>query len=263
MKKNLFFTFAMVAILMAGVISCTNEYFEEELSVATKSKSIAKRAGVEMTKEEVQTRLDEIGKKYGININMLYARDYSEFTEKHFEQIEKNIIAEQNGKNNEMTRNAIYSGENLINDDEIDEYGIATLSNEIEDTPEYEDYKNICIKYFWGKVDDINGNDYKLDKYIFGMGIKYSDETGRLKAVAEFTDISEDENKYRCELHSFRNETILYYQTGKFYFFDLKMDIYKKNSQTPHSKNTIYGTYDAGISNIYTTSSNFQIGFTI
>ena len=61
----------------------------------------------------------------------------------------------------------------------------------------------------------------------------------------------------------FRNETILYYQTGKFYFFDLKMDIYKKNSQTPHSKNIIYGTYDAGISNIYTTSSNFQIGFTI
>ena len=43
------------------------------------------------------------------------------------------------------------------------------------------------------------------------MGIKYSDETGRLKAVAEFTDISEDENKYRCELHSFRNETILYH----------------------------------------------------
>ena len=131
MKKNLFFTFVTIAFLMAGVISCTNEYFEEELSVATKSKSIATRTGVEMTKEEVLARLDKIGKKYGININMLYARDYSEFTEKHFEQIEKNIIAEQNGKNNEMTRNAIYSGENLINDDEIDEYGISTLSNEI------------------------------------------------------------------------------------------------------------------------------------
>ena len=92
MKKKHFFTFACVMALMSGFVSCTNEDFEDVYTQDLQQKTRAARNG--MTKEDVLARLDEIGEKYGVNVNMLYVRDYAEFTESTFEKIEQKIIAD-------------------------------------------------------------------------------------------------------------------------------------------------------------------------
>ena len=87
MKREIIFTFACVIALMSGFVSCTNEDFEDCMSVAEMQKSAKTRSVGGMTKEEVLARLDELGEKYGIDVNMLYVRDYSKFTESTFDEI--------------------------------------------------------------------------------------------------------------------------------------------------------------------------------
>ena len=125
MKKKLFFTFACAMALIAGFVSCTNDDFEELAPVAEMQKSAMTRSASGMTKEEVQARLDELSEKYGINVNMLYVRDYSEFTESTFEKIEQDIIAYKNRDINANAVTAQAGGNNLMDDCVIDEYEIA------------------------------------------------------------------------------------------------------------------------------------------
>ena len=132
MKKKLLFTFACVMALMAGFVSCTNDDFEEFAPVAEMQKSAMTRAAGGMTQEEVQARLDELGEKYGINIKMLYVRDYSEFTESTFEKMEQDIIAYKNKEVNTTAVSAMAVDDNFLDDGVIDEYEIATLSTNAE-----------------------------------------------------------------------------------------------------------------------------------
>lgn len=142
MKKKYFFTFACVMALMSGFVSCTNEDFEDVYTQDLQQKTRAVRTG--MTMEEVQARLDEIGTKYGTNINLLYVKDYSEVTESTFEQIERQIIKERNSTN--INKTSIRDNV-LINDNIIDEYDIATLNSEIEEDKRYDAELDFCIEF--------------------------------------------------------------------------------------------------------------------
>ena len=170
MKKKLFFTFACAMALIAGFVSCTNDYFEELAPVAEMQKSAMTRSASGMTKEEVQARLDELGEKYGVNVNMLYVRDYSEFTESTFEKMEQNIIAY---KNRDVNANAVtaQSVENALMDDYIiDEYEIATLSTNAEASQNYDETLNFNVEFKVPSVYSTDGNFvlyYQYDDYSY------------------------------------------------------------------------------------------------
>ena len=69
MKKKHFFTFACVMSLMAGFVSCTNEDFEDCMSVADMQKSAMTRSiGEEITIEEVKARMAELNNRYNVNL---------------------------------------------------------------------------------------------------------------------------------------------------------------------------------------------------
>ena len=243
MKKKLFFTFVTIAFLMAGVISCTNEYFEEELSVATKSKSIATRTGVEMTKEEVLARLDKIGKKYGININMLYARDYSEFTEKHFEELEQYIIKEKSLSETIFTSNT----EDLIDDSIIDEFNISPLSVDYEEISKYEETLEFDIKYQWGYY------NYMYDIHSYVWGLKFNTNGEHVSVNSTLIDVSYMDNVTVCNIGPFHNDFISVKDNNNLYFqFDFSINIVVNS----HSfcNGYIYGTFDNGFQNVYLLS---------
>ena len=138
MKKRLFFYIVGVVALIAGAISCTNNDFEESIPQEQPKRTRAVRT---MTADEVQARLDEIGEKYGTNINLLYVRDYSNLNEDIFKAIEQQITTGQTRTIDKM------DGENLVDESSLDEYGIAMLSTEIEEESKYDDELNFDIAF--------------------------------------------------------------------------------------------------------------------
>ena len=142
MKRELIFMFACIVSVMTTFMSCTNEDCDDCMPVAEMQRSAKTRSVGGMTKEEVLARLDELGEKYGTNINLLYVKDYSEVTESTFEQIERQIIKERNSTN--INKTSIRDNV-LINDNIIDEYDIATLNSEIEEDKRYDAELDFCI----------------------------------------------------------------------------------------------------------------------
>ena len=164
MKKKLLFTFACVMALMAGFVSCTNDDFEDCMPVAEMQKSAMTRSAGGMSKEEVQARLDELGEKYGININMLYVRDYSEFKESSFEKMEQNIIAYKNRAVNTNAVTAQTVENDILDDSVIDEYEIATLSTNVEATKSYDATLDFDVVYHWNT--DYNMRDVYTVRWV-------------------------------------------------------------------------------------------------
>ena len=191
MKKKLLFTFACVMALMAGFVSCTNDDFEEFAPVAEMQKSAMTRAVGGMTQEEVQARLDELGEKYGININMLYVRDYSEFKESTFEKMEQNIIAYKNRAVNTNAVTAQTVENDILDDSVIDEYEIATLSTNVEASQNYDATLNFDVECKVPSKYSTDGNFvlyYQYDDYSYRYGInikEVEDNVFVLEAVAQ------------------------------------------------------------------------------
>ena len=119
MKKKLLFTFACVMALMAGFESCTNDDYEEFAPVAEMQKSAMTRAAGGMSKEEVQTRLDELGEKYGASVMIADDQDISSVGEDYFTYVDN------------FLKNGITSNNNavqIMNDECIDEVAVASSS---------------------------------------------------------------------------------------------------------------------------------------
>lgn len=185
MKKKLLFTFACVMALMAGFVSCTNDDFEEFAPVAEMQKSAMTRTAGGMTQEEVQARLDELGEKYGINVKMLYVRDYSEFTESTFKKMEQNIIAY---KNRAVNTNAVATQtveNDILDDSVIDEYEIATLSTNVEAGQDYDFFIDFGIEYHR------NGFYPHFDYYSYRWGLNFSKGEYGASVDAELIDMNE------------------------------------------------------------------------
>ena len=227
MKKKHYFTFACVMALMSGFVSCTNEDFEDCMSVAEMQKSAKTRSVGGMTKEEVLARLDELGEKYGIDVNMLYVRDYSEFTESTFEKMEQSIIAY---KNREFNTNAVTTPavENCLMDDSmIDGYEIATLSSNIEASQDYDFFIDFGIEYH---------DNYALShivEYSYRWGLNFSKGKYGASVDAELIDMKEMipivVGTSNSHVGIFRPGNVKYLGNNS-YSFDFEFDIIKDNT---------------------------------
>ena len=89
MKKNHFFRFVGALAIALGVASCTSDD-ENHSPDQVEPKINTTRSVSEMTNEEVQARIDEIEKEYGV---VLYVNDTAKMTETDFLKIEKRIIS--------------------------------------------------------------------------------------------------------------------------------------------------------------------------
>ena len=89
MKKNHFFTFVGALAIALGVASCTSDD-ENHCHNQVEPKINTTRSVGEMTNEEVQARIDEIEKEYGV---VLYVNDTAKMTETDFLKIDKRIIS--------------------------------------------------------------------------------------------------------------------------------------------------------------------------
>ena len=276
MKKKLLFTFACVMALMAGFVSCTNDDFEEFAPVAEMQKSAMTRAVGGMTQEEVQARLDELGEKYGININMIYVRDYSEFTESSFEKMEQNIIAYKDRELNATVVSAMAVDDNLLDDSVIDEYGIATLSTNVEASQNYDATLNFDVECKVPSKYSTDGNFvlyYQYDDYSYRYGINIKEVEDNVFVNSYLTDLSNDLNKSgqskksTCNVGGFRHDTISRNYTGG-YSFDFEFELYVHYVKyieypfNPINMTTVgfvNGEYDNGIKYIWSMASDYNL----
>ena len=249
MKKKLLFTFACVMALMAGFVSCTNDDFEEFAPVAEMQKSAMTRAVGGMTQEEVQARLDELGEKYGININMLYVRDYSEFKESTFEKMEQNIIAYKNRAVNTNAVTAQTVENDILDDSVIDEYEIATLSTNAEAIKSYDatlDFR-IFYKYPGGYI-------HERDDYTVRWGLNFKrDIYDNITVQSDFFDVDCITKRYDYNINVYLDSNIEYSNINGHYF-EFHLDIFVNNIL-----GSIYGTYNDGFENVYAFSNDVSL----
>ena len=241
MKKKLLFTFACVMALMAGFVSCTNDDFEEFAPVAEMQKSAMTRAVGGMTQEEVQTRLDELGEKYGININMLYVRDYSEFTESTFEKMEQNIIAYKNSAVNTNAVTAQTVENDILDDSVIDEYEIATLSTNVETVGDYDFTLDFSVEYYSSFV-----NRYR-------WGLNFTEVNNGVLIDADLIDLSSIIPvviTWPCPVSDFRHGAVKLLGANH-YSFDFEFDILNPRTIIGF----VYGEYDNGLKDIWAMTS--------
>ena len=101
MKKNHFFTFVGTLVIALGVISCTNDDGKYSPNQVEPSNNTT-RSVSEMTKEEVEARIDELEKKYSVSIMI---KDTSRMTESLFEKMELEMMTKQLEQQNNKDKN--------------------------------------------------------------------------------------------------------------------------------------------------------------
>lgn len=126
MKRNLLFTFASVLTLVVGFISCTNDEFDECFPVPATTRSVTEAADSTITLEEVQARLDEIGKKYGVAVKISTDEDLSTVNEEYFARVE-DFLSNGISANTDKSTNNIQQAA-FMNDNCIDEVAVASSS---------------------------------------------------------------------------------------------------------------------------------------
>ena len=276
MKKKLFFTFACAMALIAGFVSCTNDYFEELAPVAEMQKSAMTRSVGGMTKEEVQARLDELSEKYGINVKMLYVRDYSEFTESTFEEIEQSVIT---FKNKEVNADAItaHSTENTLMDDSvIDEYEIATLSTNAEPSAGSGFVLQCNVRYtvpYIYSEDSLVVLDTQIDcySYEYNVNIRHFAMSDDVVIESYIRDLSEAVNEFgqepksTCEAKPLRYSSLSCNGPGM-YSFDFEFDIYAsyvRYDYFPHTvvqtPGRVQGSYNNGLQHLLVMASGSEM----
>ena len=88
MKKNHFFTFVGALAIALGVASCTSDD-ENNCHNQVEPKINTTRSVRKMTKKEVETRIDELEKEYGVSI---FIKDTARMTESIFEEMELEMM---------------------------------------------------------------------------------------------------------------------------------------------------------------------------
>ncbi|MBE6298020.1 MAG: hypothetical protein E7088_05990 [Bacteroidales bacterium] len=238
MKKNLFFYVVGVVALIAGAISCTNNDFEESIPQEQPKRTRAVRT---MTADEVQARLDEIGEKYGTNINLLYVRDYSNLNEDIFKAIEQQITTGQTRTIDKM------DGENLVDESSLDEYGIAMLSTEIEEESRYDDELNFDITF----IDTLYTNRKYNLKWTMGIELVVVPE--RTSVKADFFEREFNSIPYEYTVDNFYHN-IVKNDNGSVYFsFDFLITF---NYIKEFIVEQVYGIYDDGFEILYSSGHN-------
>ena len=101
MKKNLFFASVGTLVIALGVISCTNDDGKYSPNQVEPSNNTT-RSVSEMTKEEVEARIDELEKKYSVSIMI---KDTSRMTESLFEKMELEMMTKQLEQQNNKDKN--------------------------------------------------------------------------------------------------------------------------------------------------------------
>lgn len=253
MNKKLIFKFVCVMAFIAGIVSCTNDYFEELAPVAEMQKSAMTRSvGSGMTKEEVQARLDEIGEKYGVNVNMLYVKDYSEFTESTFEKMEQNIIAYKNRDVNTNAVTALAVENDIMDDSMIDEYEIATLSSNVEASQDYDFIIDFGIEYH---------NNYAfphITEYLYRWELIFSEGKYGASVDARLVDINNIIPVFigtsDCHVGIFRPSNVKYLGNNS-YSFDFEFDILNGNTIA----GVVHGEYYNGIVDIWAMTNDISV----
>ena len=88
MKKNHFFTFIGALAIALGVASCTSDD-ENHCHNQVEPKINTTRSVRKMSKKEVETRIDELEKEYGVSI---FIKDTARMTESIFEEMELEMM---------------------------------------------------------------------------------------------------------------------------------------------------------------------------
>ena len=276
MKKKLFFTFACAMALIAGFVSCTNDYFEELAPVAEMQKSAMTRSASGMTKEEVQARLDELSEKYGINVKMLYVRDYSEFTESTFEEIEQSVITFKNKEVNAAAITAHSTENTLIDDSVIDEYEIATLSTNAEPSAGSGFVLQCNVRYtvpYIYSEDSLVVLDTQIDcySYEYNVNIRHFAMSDDVVIESYIRDLSEAVNEFgqepksTCEAKPLRYSSLSCNGPGM-YSFDFEFDIYAsyvRYDYFPHTvvqtPGRVQGSYNNGLQHLLVMASGSEM----
>lgn len=240
MKKKLLFTIASVTIFILGFVSCTNDFLEEEVPILEKSKNAATCTGTVMTEEYMQARLNELSTKYGIKIDIVYKRDLSEFSEESFVELEQYIIRIKS----QSIENSNGDINKYIDDSEIDEFGIAPLSVNLENISEYEETLDFRIKYQWGYY------YHWHDIYSYSWGLKFDKNGEHISINAILNETSSLANKTTCHVGMFHSDFVTIKNNNTLYFqFDFNVTVVY-GGYSP-SEGWIYGTYNDGFQNIY------------
>lgn len=270
MKKKFIFTFACVVAFIAGIVSCTNDDFEECVPVAEMQKNaITRSVGGGMTKEEVQARLDEIGEKYGVYVKLLYATDYSIYDETKFERIEQSIVSNIDDRGNYIVKSSESNGVRPVDDCTIDEFGIATLNANMESNDNKKFSVNINVNY---KVPAEYTEDstiviaYQKDLYSYRYDVDIRKYNGSINIEPTLVtlDGNAESKKSSCSIGDFRH-TLINYGSNDI-SFEFVIDVFLEHlrffgSVAHEIRDHAYikGDYYNGMLDMYAISSNYNI----
>lgn len=176
MKKKFIFTFACVVAFIAGIVSCTNDDFEECVPVAEMQKNAITRSVTnEITMEEVKARVARLNKTYGVNFIINESVDANEYDEFFFNILE-NAMRKNVGLEPIDYEPRTISALNLMNDSAIDDVEITSTDNSPENdvvNDPYKIYEGAATSY---ESMDVNG--YKefsshFNKYMWTISYSF------------------------------------------------------------------------------------------
>ena len=89
MKRELIFTFACIVSVMTTFMSCSSD--ESENAYTQEQPQNTRTAKTEMSMEEIQERLNELGDKYGDPVILSENTDPADITDEFFDFVEQGL----------------------------------------------------------------------------------------------------------------------------------------------------------------------------
>lgn len=89
MKKELIFMFACIVSAMTTLVSCSSD--ESENAYTQEQPQNTRTAKTEMSMEEIQERLNELGDKYGVPVILSENTDPADITDEFFDFVEQGL----------------------------------------------------------------------------------------------------------------------------------------------------------------------------
>lgn len=89
MKRELIFMFACIVSAMTTFISCSSD--ESENAYTQEQPQKTRTAKTEMSMEEIQERLNELGDKYGVPVILSENTDPADITDEFFDFVEQGL----------------------------------------------------------------------------------------------------------------------------------------------------------------------------
>ena len=132
MKKNIIYIFASVLTFSIGFISCTNNDYEESLNTEM-SNSRMTRAMYNVTYDDIQAKVDELDKKYGIGSTIINREQpISIFNDRFFLNLENMMRKELGLEPLEKSSIKSFGTYTLWDDSSIDKIAVASTTDDKE-----------------------------------------------------------------------------------------------------------------------------------